>query len=197
MASRPRARAASISSRYGSHALAAGARPGRAARSAGWRSPAEGPRGRWTPLLAGFAAGWPAVAAGDPHGEPGGLEVGAGRLAPHARRPLDAPERPAQPAQVPELPVVLSSPKMLVMLAEEPQPSRRVNVLGRLPHWPVFRCRRLAGFGCRPRAPRVWSPRVRSSSDRFRAERDPDPWTAVRYGKMPEDPYRTRSRSPH
>ena len=30
-----------------------------------------------------------------PHGEPGGLEVGAGGLAPHARRLLDAPERPA------------------------------------------------------------------------------------------------------
>jgi len=34
-----------------------------------------------------------------PHGEPGGLEVGAGRLAPHAGRRFDVAQRPAQAAQ--------------------------------------------------------------------------------------------------
>jgi hypothetical protein len=34
-----------------------------------------------------------------PNGDPGGLEVGAGGLAPRARRRLDVPERPAHPAK--------------------------------------------------------------------------------------------------
>src|SRR6266540_4012780 len=75
MASRPRARAISISSRYGSHALAAGARPGgghvggpvtpggRSPRSAdtslaGLGVASAGSESVDTPL-AGFAGGWP------------------------------------------------------------------------------------------------------------------------------------------
>jgi hypothetical protein len=60
MASRPRPRAASISSRYGSQALAAGARPGGGVATLG----GLGTPGRWAPesvdtSMAGFAAGWP------------------------------------------------------------------------------------------------------------------------------------------
>jgi len=41
----------------------------------------------------------------------------------------------------------LSSPKMLAILAGDHRSRRRVNVLGALlPHWPVFRYPRLAGF---------------------------------------------------
>ena len=48
----------------------------------------------------------------------------------------------------------LSSPKMLAMSAGRPQSPRRRQRLGApLPHWPVFRCPRLAGFGCPPRPP--------------------------------------------
>jgi hypothetical protein len=61
----------------------------------------------------------------------------------------------------------VSSPKMLVMSAGRPQPPRRRQRLGaRLPHWPVFSCPRLAGFGCPPR-PRPPPPPTR----RFRCLR--------------------------
>ena len=79
------------------------------------------------------------------------MQVGAGRLPTHPRRLLDAPQRPAQ------------SPKcqnfLSFLVAQDVghagggttvlPPRQRLGVP--LPHWPVFRCRRLAGFGCRPR----------------------------------------------
>src|SRR5262249_21255046 len=53
----------------------------------------------------------------------------------------------------------LSSPKMLAMptgRARSPPSRQRLGAL--LPHWPVFRCRRLAGFGCPPRDIRTGCP---------------------------------------
>ena len=94
------------------------------------------------------------------HDDPGGLEVGAGGLAPHARRLLDAPQRPAQPPKCQNFPSFLVAQDVghagggTTVLP----PRQRLGVL--LPHWPVFRCRRLAGFGCRPRAGRRAEPRA-------------------------------------
>ena len=96
MASRPRPRAVSISSRYGA------ARAGRGRAPWGWQRVQQSGE----PRRKGFGVGGHlygricrrvAPPPRGPHGEPGGLEVGAGGLAPHARRLLDAPERPAQP----------------------------------------------------------------------------------------------------
>ena len=86
-----------------------------------------------------------------PHGDPGGLEVGAGGLAPDARRLLDTPERPAHPAQRQHFPsfVVAQDIGHAGGRTTVRPPRQRLGVP--LPHWPVFRCRRLAGFGCRPR----------------------------------------------
>src|SRR6266436_5731444 len=128
MASRPRARAASISSRYGPHALAAGARPGGRDGLGGLAPP---PRG--------------------PHGEPGGPEVDAGRLPPHARRLLDAPERPAQLPKCENLLPFVVAQDVGHAGERDHSPSRRVNVLSAYSLWPVLRCRPMAGFGCRPR----------------------------------------------
>ena len=73
-----------------------------------------------------------------PHGEPGGLEVGAGRLAPHARRLLDAPERPAQSPQGPELPVVCRHSRCWSSRREGPQPHPPRQRLERLPSMAGF-----------------------------------------------------------
>jgi hypothetical protein len=43
---------------------------------------------------------------GGPHGEPGGLEVGPGGLAPHARRRFNAAQRPAQLPEGNDLPLL-------------------------------------------------------------------------------------------
>lgn len=45
-----------------------------------------------------------------PDGEPGGLEIGAGGLAPHARSLFDAPERPAQPPKGEHFPSFVACP---------------------------------------------------------------------------------------
>jgi len=86
-----------------------------------------------------------------PHGEPGGPEVGAGRLAPHARRLLDAPERPAQPPKCENLLPFVVAQDVGHAGEWDHSPSRRVNVLSAYSLWPVLRCRPMAGFGCRPK----------------------------------------------
>jgi hypothetical protein len=79
------------------------------------------------------------------------LEVHTGRLAPDARRRLDAAERPAKPAQRQNF-LSLVVTQDVGHSAGRPRPPGRCQRLGaRLPHWPVFRCLRLAGFGCPPR----------------------------------------------
>jgi hypothetical protein len=55
-------------------------------------------------------------------GDPGRLQVRTGRLAPDARRRLNAAERPAEPAQRQDL-LLRSSPKMLAMFGGEPTAS--------------------------------------------------------------------------
>ena len=108
MASRPRATAASISSRYGAHALAAGARPG----DGGGLSRSAIPDGRAPgsvdTSLAGFAASWRCRGA-------------RSRCRPPAGRRWPSPGAPPSPAgsaaassptaQVPELAVVSRRPR--------------------------------------------------------------------------------------
>ena len=133
MALRPRPRAASISSRYGSQALAGGRAPRRWAAA---RQRAGGARGGSGPRVGGHLTGrfWRRASRrrrGAPHGDPGGLEIGAGRLAPDARRLLRCAAASSPAAPAPGLAVFFSSLKMLAMPAEGPQSPRRVNVLGR------------------------------------------------------------------
>ncbi len=150
MALRPRARAGSMSSRYGSQALAVGARlvgggqPERSARAA------DGPPKSVDTSLAGFGAGG-RRRRGRRTGIPAAFRYA---LAVSRRTPVAASMRRSGQPSRPNARTCccLSSPKMLVMSAGRPQPPRRRQRLGaRLPHWPVFRCPRLAGFGCPPR----------------------------------------------
>jgi hypothetical protein len=134
----------------------------RCARAGGRRAPRR--RGhaqrRGDPRRKGSRAGghlfgricrWVAPPPRGPHGEPGGLEVGAGRLAPHPRGLLDAPERPAQPPKCQNLLSFVVAQDVGHAGERNHSPSRRVNVLSAYPLWPVLRCRPMAGFGCRPR----------------------------------------------
>jgi hypothetical protein len=85
--------------------------------------------------------------------DPGGLEVGARRLATDAGRPFDAAERPAEPAQSENLlPLIVSQD--VGHPGGEPHRSRRVNVLGRryltgrfssVHDWPVLTVHRGRG----------------------------------------------------
>jgi hypothetical protein len=86
-----------------------------------------------------------------PHGEPRGLEVGAGGLAPHARRLFHAPERPAQRPKGQHFSFLVVAQDVGHAGERDHGPSRRVNVLSAYPLWPVLRCRPTAGFRCRPR----------------------------------------------
>ena len=110
-----------------------------------WKGPRVG--GHLTGRICGRQPAVPRI----PHEDPGSLQVGAGGLAPDARRLLDMPERPAHPAQrqhVPSFVVVQDIGHAGGRTTVRP-PRQCLGVP--LPHWPVFRCRRLAGFGCRPR----------------------------------------------
>jgi hypothetical protein len=85
--------------------------------------------------------------AGRADRDPSGLEIGARRLPPDAGRLFDTTERPAQLPQSENL-LLLVVPQDVGHPGGEPQappPRQRPGAL--LPHWPVFRCRRLAGFG--------------------------------------------------
>jgi hypothetical protein len=99
-----------------------------------------------------------------PHGDPGGLEVRAGRLAPHARRLLDPPKRPAQPPKCQNVLSFVVAQEVGHAGERDHSPSRRANVLSAYPLWPVLRCRPMAGFGCRPRPCDRNGPLTRSAS---------------------------------
>src|SRR5713101_3173754 len=104
-----------------------------AGRPSEFRSPSPG-------HLFGRICRWVAPPPGRSHGDPGGLEVGPGRLAPHARRRFNAAQRPTQ---LPE-----SNDLLLLRVAQNvghaggggTSPHRRVNVLSAYSLWPVFRC---------------------------------------------------------
>ena len=70
---------------------------------------------------------------GRPHGEPGGFEVGAGGLAPHAPSPAGSAEASSPTAQVPELPVVCRRSRCWSCWREGPQPLPPSQRLERLP----------------------------------------------------------------
>ena len=155
MALRPRARACPMSPRYSSRALAVGARlagGGQDGRGAG-QTEGAAPKGR----LAGFWRRRPVL------GEGGGREVLAafrytGRLAPHARRRLDAGERPAEPAQHQDWLLLVVAHDVGHVGGETTVPSPPSNVLGccYLPDrisgvhdWPVLGVNRgPVGCGC-------------------------------------------------
>ena len=139
---RGRARARSVRGRARAHWRRGPAEPG-------WIRPPA--RVRVGGHFFGRICGRVAPPPGRPHGEPDGLEVGAGGLAPHARRLLDAPERPAQPPKCQNFPSFVVAQDVGYAGERNPSPSRRVNVLSAYPLWPVLRCRSMAGFGCRPR----------------------------------------------
>jgi len=88
---------------------------------------------------------------GRPHGEPGRLEVGAGGLAPHTRRLLDPPKRPAQPPKCQNFLSFVVAQDVGHAGERDHTPARRVKVLSAYPLWPGLRCPSMAGFGCRPR----------------------------------------------
>ena len=165
MASRPRVSAASISSRYGAHALAVGERPGdggvcsEVVESPGGRAPGVGGH------LYGRICRGVAPPAGGPHGEPGSLQVGAGGLAPHARGLLDAPERPAQPPKCQNLLSLVVAQDIAHAGERDHSPSRRVNVLSAYSLWPVLRCRPMAGLGCPPRDAESGAVRIAGAAD--------------------------------
>src|SRR5882724_4809563 len=150
MASRPQVSAASISSRYGAHALAAGERPGGGGVCSGGGDPRHKGSGVGGHLF-GRICQWVAPPSRWPHGKPGGLEVGAGGLAPHPRRLLDAPERPAQSPKCQNLLSLVVAQDVGHAGERDHSSSRRVNVLSAYSLWPVLRCRPMAGSGCRPR----------------------------------------------
>ena len=78
--------------------------------------------------------------------DPGGLEVRAGGLAPDAGRVFDAAERPSEPPQGEDLLLLVVSQDVGHPGGGSQVPPPR-HVLGAsLPHWPVFRYPRLAGF---------------------------------------------------
>src|SRR5262249_16914912 len=79
---------------------------------------------------------------------PRALKVGARRLAANAGRLFDAAERPAEPPQRQNLlSLVVSQDVGHADGTAWARPSRqRLGAV--LSHWPVFRCPRLAGFGC-------------------------------------------------
>ena len=125
MASRPRARAPR-SARDREHTRWPQARA-----PAGEQAQQAGDLRRTSPRVGGHHTGriWRQLSAPwPPDGDPGRLEAGAGGHAPHPRRLLRRRVQPNRPSASTSAP--LSSPKILVMLAEGPQSSRRVNVLG-------------------------------------------------------------------
>src|SRR5207253_6135433 len=112
---------------------------------------------------------WRPPAAGRADRDSGGLEIAARRLATNAGRLFDAAERPAQPPQSENLlPLVI--PQDVGHSGGEPcAPPPRQRLGTALLHWPVFRCPRLAGFGCPPRvvARRGFSDAARRSERSF------------------------------
>ena len=80
--------------------------------------------------LAGFWNGQPSMPRIS-DGDPGGLEVGAGGLTPHARRLFDASERPAQLPKCQDLPLFVVT-QDVGHPGRGHSPPRRVNVLGRV-----------------------------------------------------------------
>src|SRR3989338_1963690 len=107
---------------------------------------------------------------GRPHGEPGRLEVGAGGLAPHTRRLLDPPKRPAQPPKCQNFLSFVVAQDVGHAGERDHTPSRRVNVLSAYPLWPVLRCPSMAGFGCRPREQGARPPPGPSARRRVRSD---------------------------
>ena len=143
----PRRAPRSMSSRYGSQALACGAaRRGASRRHVGW------PLESVDTSMAGFdrpesvdtsLAGFGGGGAGRPRRpdrDPGRLQIRARRLAAYAGRVLDPPQRPSQPPQRQSLAVVFSSLKTLPIPAAELISPACVNVSSRYSDWPVFRC---------------------------------------------------------
>src|SRR5882724_1039335 len=132
------------------------ARAGRGRAPWGWRRVQRGgdPRHKGSGVgghLFGRICQWVAPPSRWPHGKPGGLEVGAGGLAPHPRRLLDAPERPAQSPKCQNLLSLVVAQDVGHAGERDHSSSRRVNVLSAYSLWPVLRCRPMAGSGCRPR----------------------------------------------
>src|SRR3989441_1339207 len=142
----------------------AGARPGGpAGRRRPRRQPAEGRRphakvgghltGRFC-WVGGHLTGrfWRRPpAAGPADRDPSGLEIGARRLATDPDRLFDAAERPSQPPQSEDLLLLVVSQDVRHPGGDPQSPPPRQRPGVALPHWPVFRRPRLAGFGCPPR----------------------------------------------
>jgi len=102
-------------------------------------------------LVGRFCRPFAAPAPRGPEGDPGRLQVGARRLPPDAGRRFNAPERPSQPPPA-------RSPARASLCSRRWPSARRAGAASLLStsrcrplRWPVFRCRSLAGFGCRPR----------------------------------------------
>ena len=95
---RPRPRASTISSRYGSQALALGARAGSVDTAAGIIAGFADGSGGHLPRNGRCCRGF-ARPATPPHRDPCCLQVPADRLTADPRRGLDARQRPAQSAQ--------------------------------------------------------------------------------------------------
>src|SRR6266540_1811551 len=94
--------------------------------------------------LAGFAGGL--RRRGSRIAIPAAFEVRAGGLAPDAGRVFDAAERPSEPPQGEDLLLLVVSQDVGHPGGGSQVPPPR-HVLGAsLPHWPVFRYPRLAGF---------------------------------------------------
>src|SRR4029453_10142744 len=166
MAFRPRSRASSISSRYGSQALAVGARLARGGHGEGARSPGGSAARSVDTSLAGFArsvdTGLAAFGGGrrwrgSPLAIPAALRYA---LAVSRRTPVACSMRRSGHPSRPRARTwcFFSSPKRLAIPAGEHSPGRRVNVLGcryltgrfsGVHDWPVLGVRRgshIVGF---------------------------------------------------
>lgn len=178
-----------MSSRYGSHALAAGARPGRSSAAVGGSvvdslaGLAVGPESV-VDSLAGFAAGPESVVdrlagfgarrvRGARTAIPAAFryELAVSRRTPVASwiRRSDHPSRPSASTCC-----FFSSLKTFT-LGGGPQSRRRRQTSCAAYDWPVFRCPSLAGFGCPPRPRRDTSCLLMQSASRL-TRRQKGPW---------------------
>ena len=159
IALRPRSSARSISSRYGSHALALGARPGRGAAVSWWSVLAD--PSRWTPRRKlpvltrqsrwtfGVVAGFGGQTRGRPPRRRMGMPAAFRySLAVSRRMPVassmrrnDQPSRPSAMTSCPRS-------RRCSCPARHHVHSSGVNVSVAYAWWPVFRCRSMADFGC-------------------------------------------------
>jgi hypothetical protein len=107
-----------------------------------------------------------------PHRDTGSFQIRRGSFAPNSAGWLNAPQRPSEPAQRDDL--------LFLFFGQDIHPRRvtlrHVNVLDQLSRWPLFRCPRMAGFGCPPRlhgssGSRSKELRARSTARKRRSER--------------------------